>query len=187
MNIPSKDKPVLPEFPDDILEVDDFRMKRFVQNNVVLEDISEPEGLVQEKKRKRVDEFSLGVENVCLVKEGYVDVDVDEDVGVQEKESDESSDDELSRVCALCGVIPSSLTKYSEEVEAAMDEGQRVKGNQSNRRFTTYKCFVENAFGVLGKGKRIPLPTCVKSYFKDQFPEEDKTKYVGYKSKITCD
>ena len=99
MNISGKDKPVLLEFPDEIVEVDDLRMKRFGPNNVVLEDISEPEEVVQEKKRKRVDEFSLGVENVCFVKEGYVDVDVD--VGVQEKESDESSDDELSRVCIL--------------------------------------------------------------------------------------
>ena len=69
-----------------------------------------------------------------------------------------------------------------------MAEGQKVMvGNQSNRRFTAYKCFVEKAFGVLGKGKRIQLPTCVESYFKKQFPEEDKTKYVGYKSKSTCD
>ena len=132
MNIPGKDKPVLPEFPDDILEVDDFRMNKFVQNNVVLEDISEPEEVVQEKKRKRENEFSLGVENVCLVKEGYVDVDVDEDVGVQEKESDESSDDELSCVCTSCEMIPCSLIKYKEEVGVAMAEGQKVMvGNQS--------------------------------------------------------
>ena len=80
-----------------------------------------------------MDEFSLGVENVCFVKEGYVDV----DVGVQEKDSDESSDDELSRVYASCGMLPCSLIKYKDEVGVAMAEGQKVMvGNQSNRRFT---------------------------------------------------
>ena len=56
MNIPGKDRLVLPEFLDEILEVDDLRMKRFGANNVVLEDISVTEEVVQEKKKKRVDE-----------------------------------------------------------------------------------------------------------------------------------
>ena len=70
--------------------------------------------MVHDKKSKRGNE-SIDGENVCLVKEGYLDD------WVQEKESPKSSDDDLeepewSRVCASCGMIPCSLTKYSEEV-----------------------------------------------------------------------
>ena len=61
MNVPGNDQPVLPAFPDGV--VDELRRSPLEMKKVILEENSEEKEVVHDKKRKRGNE-SLDGENV---------------------------------------------------------------------------------------------------------------------------
>ena len=95
------------------------------------------------------------------------------------REEYDSEDSEAANFCSLCLKSPCVWIKNEEHVRAivASMEGQPNLAI----RFQLYSFFTRSLHGVLGKGKRIPLPCCCGRKIREEFPHEEGESFVGFK------
>ena len=83
----------------------------------------------------------------------------------------------LLQICFLCGSTP-CIGNYFIEVGRA--HKTRTGNDNKAVRFHLHSLFVCDAYGVLGRSNRIPLPPCVERRNKDAFPNEDGETHIGF-------
>ena len=87
--------------------------------------------------------------------------------------------------CNTCGEAPCKMEVYSVEVHETEDHiGLEVNDEETlnnKKRFNAYTYFTHLLYRSLGKGNRIEVPVCIVDHFKSLWPEDDKTKYTGFK------
>lgn len=95
------------------------------------------------------------------------------------REEYDSEDAEAADFCEHCSKSPCVWIKNQDHVDAIKRscEGER----NIAIRFQLYAFFTRSIHGTLGKGNRIPLPTCVGRFITSQFPNEDGEVFVGFK------
>jgi hypothetical protein len=94
------------------------------------------------------------------------------------------SDDVEETTCPLCQSVPCLLRQglYDSivEFEESICDGDH-EGTITNKevRFRLYRHATMWIHGLLGKGKRIELPQCVRTEIIDLAPESDRV-YIGF-------
>ena len=80
------------------------------------------------------------------------------------------------------GVVEQSNFLYNREQrdgqEVIVDDNGVVVPNSKMRR-ALYRAFIYLKFGHLGKGNRIPIPSCVTKKIREMYPEADGN-YMGF-------
>ena len=105
----------------------------------------------------------------------------------------ESNDGEVI-VCQICGGTPCEWVEFGDEVTgyskrlythevtegviALKDPDGNVVPNSKMRK-ALYKTFTYLKFGHLGRGNRIPIPSCVVSKIREMYPDPDGN-YMGF-------
>ena len=111
-----------------------------------------------------------------------------------EEEEEKTCDDDEVTVCQICGGTPCEWVEFGEEVKeyskrlyshedidgviALTDRDGNVIPNNKMRR-ALYKTFTYLKFGHLGRGNRIPIPSCVVRKIREMYPEPDGN-YMGF-------
>ena len=97
----------------------------------------------------------------------------------QMQEENSSDDDSAEDFCVHCNKSPCVWVKNEEQVKAIV---QSMEGERNLAiRFQLYGFFTKSLHGVLGKGNRIPLPTCCGRAIRSRFPCEEGEVYTGFK------
>ena len=86
-------------------------------------------------------------------------------------------DQSLLQICYRCGSTPCQ-GNYLIEVGRA----HKARAGNHNKAVRFHLCclFVRDAYGVLGRSNRIPLPPCVERRIKNAFPNKDGEMHVGF-------
>lgn len=87
--------------------------------------------------------------------------------------------EEFKIVCLNTAVIRTSLISMKNYGDANIEP----TFNNKNMRFGCYKQFTFWAHNRLGKGKRVPLPSCVVMSIRNSFPSTDGL-YEGFKDSL---
>jgi hypothetical protein len=122
------------------------------------------------------------------------EVDTDEDDDDVEIVDVLFQDDDCPEVCPLCACSPCEWEEYGPKVmeqasllynkvirdgiEVIVDDQGAPVAN-ATMRFRLYYAFTYAKFGHLGKGHRIPLPTCARDKIRALYPEAGGV-YVGF-------
>ena len=100
--------------------------------------------------------------------------------------------DNEDKTCVICAstpceweefgtkVVEHSRTLYRREMRGekevvVFDNGAVVPNNTMRRQL--YRIFTYLKYGHLGKGNRMPIPSCVTTQIRNMFPDEE---YMGF-------
>ena len=101
-------------------------------------------------------------------------------------------------VCVICGGSPCEWAEYGEELlgrqslmvrrgvdengeDSLIDSTGRPITNKKMRLYM-YRLFTYLKFGHLGRGNRIPIPSCVTTQIRNRYPDQTYTEF-----KEACD
>jgi hypothetical protein len=80
--------------------------------------------------------------------------------------------------CPKCSDSPCWFLQWQQEIEVCVSVMSPDLSNKQ-KRYQLYRHITRRRHGMLGKGNRRPLPSCIEEGMKDLYPSE---KYTGYKS-----
>jgi hypothetical protein len=93
----------------------------------------------------------------------------------------------IDGVCSGCSQENCDWNVYGPHIVKSITESNSCHLNVENSlrnkacRHAAYTMFSRSKFGYLGKGNRVPLPSCVVKGIRDNFPDPNDT-YVGFAS-----
>ena len=112
--------------------------------------------------------------------------------GIMEKEKKiklSNSDDEMEMyikehtMCVICGGTPCDWDNFKDIILSRTMGLNAEHGIPNNLiRKEAYKIFVMEKYGYLGENNRIKIASCVTDQIRNIFPNDDNSKYMGFKS-----
>ena len=108
-----------------------------------------------------------------------------------EDANEDANTHEEEIVCAMCGSMPcewiefgTSLLENVNMTHPTDGDGERIDDrnvvvDNARVRKTSYKMFIREKYGHLGKGNRIPVPNCVVIKIREAFPDPED-KHMGF-------
>mmetsp|Transcript_1346 Transcript_1346/g.2115 ORF Transcript_1346/g.2115 Transcript_1346/m.2115 type:complete len:102 (-) Transcript_1346:144-449(-) len=91
------------------------------------------------------------------------------------------------RFCNACSSKPCVWIQHQEVVLAGVEHWKLMQDTNglpyppNERRKICYRQFTRAFHGVLGRGERVHLPSCVIAQVREKFPNPDDIGYMGFR------